>query len=279
MEIENPYLKLRNEKIARNEARLQELGLHKPTRQSTLSSKIPNLAKNEVYDDKCLPLRRSSRKRSSPSSVTDAPVERETSPRRSKKSPKTVVVANQTHSVSPHSARAMELNVLKLIHGDTVTPGFLGKKMTHTGKAYVMDESARLAVSESISRLSFNKYSGVQEWGNNVMFLWVNLGAPNSDLVNAFFHGGRQVSWFGGSRMNEETPVIQKMRQVGLKTDLEQSSSDGIIFWCRTYISDQKTFSPYVCLGRLSVSVCRVRTAIYGATNAILTFSYCHSAG
>lgn len=265
MEDENPYLKLRNEKIARNQARLQELGLHKPTLPSSLRTSIPKASKPELSNEN-RPLRRSARKRSSPSSVTDMPVVPEKDPHSSKVTrspPKTAVVSKEPQDYPLHSARAMQLNVIKLIHGDTVTPGLLGKKMSHTGKAFVMEESARLAVSGAaeVSRLSFNKYSGVQEWGNNVMFLWVNLGAPNSDVINEFFDGGREVSWFGGSRMHEGTPVIQKMRKVGLKKDLKQSSSDGIILWCRKYVADQKTFSPYVCLGRLSVSAYRVLCA------------------
>ncbi|GAX28526.1 hypothetical protein FisN_12Hh109 [Fistulifera solaris] len=125
--------------------------------------------------------------------------------------------------------------------------------MAQTGKAFVMEESARLAVADDACRVSFNKYSGVQEWGNNVLFLWVNLGAPNSDVVNEFFDEGREVSWFGGSRMHENTPVLQKLKDIGSKTNLEKSSSEGIVLWCRKYTSDQKTFSPYVCLGRLSL--------------------------
>lgn len=259
MEHDNPYLKLRKEKIARNQARLQELGLYKATRPSSSTTIAPKSARKELNEEVYLPLRRSSRKRPSPSSDADPSPVRETTPAspKLKRSSKAIVVSKDPHTFPPHSARAMELNIFKLVHGDSFTRGLLGKKMTHSGKAHVMEESARLAVDgvEEIHRLSFNKYSGVQEWGNNVMFLWVNLGAPNSEVINEFFDGGREVSWFGGSRMHEETPVIQKIKAIGSKKDLEESSSEGIILWCRKYIADQKTFSPYVCLGRLSVSL------------------------
>jgi hypothetical protein len=257
MEAENPYLRLRREKIARNQARLKELGLEKLTRPSPQRTTVSKITKKVSVDDEYLPLRRSSRKRSSPSSdLSNVPetVLRKAKVKRS--SPKTVVLSKKPESFPAQSARAMKLNILKLIHGDSVSPGLLGKKMAQTGKAFVMEESARLAVADNIHRVSFNRYAGVQEWGNNVLFLWVNLGAPNSDVVNEFFHEGREVSWFGGSRMHESTPVIQKLQAIGSKTNLEKSSSDGIVLWCRKYLVDQKTFSPYVCLGRLSVS-CR----------------------
>lgn len=263
MEQDNPYLRLRKEKMARNQARLQELGLHKPTtRPSSVNTNLPKAsAKKEPSEREDIPLRRSSRKRSSPSSVQDTPFLLDTisrSPKRSSPNKPVVAVFKDPQTFPSHSARAMELNVFKLIHGDSTTkPGLLGKKMAHTGKAHVMEESARLAVDgvdpEDIHRLSFNKYSGVQEWGNRVMFLWVNLGAPNSEVINEFYQGGRQVSWFGGSRMHEGTPVIQKLKAVVSKKNGKDSSSDGIILWCRKYIAEHKTFSPYVCLGRLSV--------------------------
>jgi hypothetical protein len=255
MESDNPYLRLRREKIARNQARLKELGLDKPTRLSSQSTTVSKLSKKESFDDEHAPLRRSSRKRPSPSS--DLSSVSETVPLRAKvkrSSPKSVVITKEPQTFPAYSARAMELNIFKLVHGDSVSHGLLGKKMAYTGKAYVMEESARLAVADDVHRVSFNKYSGVQEWGNNVLFLWVNLDAPNSDVVNEFFDGGREVSWFGGSRMHENTPVLQKLKAIGSKTNLEKSSSEGIILWCRKYISDQKTFSPYVCLGRLSAS-------------------------
>ncbi|GAX15191.1 hypothetical protein FisN_12Lh109 [Fistulifera solaris] len=254
MEAENPYLRLRREKIARNQARLKELGLDKPNRLSPQSATVSKITKKESFNAEYVPLRRSSRKRSSPSAdLSNVP---ETVPRRAKvkrSSPKTVVFTKEPQTFPAHSARAMKLNILKLIYGDSDSPGLLGKKMAHTGKAFVMEESARLAVADDVHQVSFNKYSGVQEWGNNVLFLWVNLGAPNSDVVNDFFNDGREVSWFGGSRMHENTPVIQKLKTIGLKADLEKSSSEGIVLWCRTFVSDQKTFSPYVCLGRLSL--------------------------
>jgi hypothetical protein len=148
----------------------------------------------------------------------------------------------------------------------------LGIPMEQTGKDFVIHESFRRAASkqdqERLSntlRLSFNKYSGVQEWGANVLFLWVNLGVKNADVVNDFLDGGRQITWFGGSRMHDDSPVIQQLLRVGRRqakatsngngnsNDSNGSNSQGgIILWCRTYRTETKGFSPYTCLGRLS---------------------------
>ena len=143
----------------------------------------------------------------------------------------------------------MKLNVSQLI-----TNNIIGKTLAKTGKAHVMQESARLAVDgyddDETPAISFNKYSGVQEWGNQVLFLWINLGAPNSDVTNDFPQGGRQVTWFGGSRMHNSTPVIQRLVTIGkIKPG---SNNAGVVLWCRRYIKERKTFEPYTCLGRLS---------------------------
>jgi hypothetical protein len=58
------------------------------------------------------------------------------------------------------------------------------------GKAFVMEESAQLCSHHS-GNISFNKYSGVQEW-KNALFLWVNLG-NGGDVVNEFLDSGRKA--------------------------------------------------------------------------------------
>jgi hypothetical protein len=133
-----------------------------------------------------------------------------------------------------------------LLHPKT---GVLGRLLLHTGKAHVMDTCAQLAAQSSQlvkgAFVSFNKYSGVQEWANCV-FLWVNFGAPNNQVDNEFYEEGRQVSWFGGSKMHHETPVIRKLRH-------EHFHKGRVILWCRQYIQQNKTFGPYICLGRLEL--------------------------
>ena len=88
---------------------------------------------------------------------------------------------NHETSFPPSAARGTMIHVQQLIDR------YLGVKMKATGKAFVI---------ESVSGkhgLSFNKYCGVQEWKNDALFLWVNLGQPES-AMNDFIDGGRQVS-------------------------------------------------------------------------------------
>ena len=175
-----------------------------------------------------------------------------------------------------NSVRSISLDVRQLVHGNADTAGFLGIPVAHTGKEHVIEESFKLASCEedrqrlSGQRLSFNKYSGVQEWGNDVFFLWVNLGMKNDNVViNDFPEGGKYVTWFGGSRMHDESPVIKDLIRVGYEQRKQQqrvppatsvgesssalpSSAGGIVLWCRLYNDGTKKFCPYICLGRLS---------------------------
>lgn len=63
--------------------------------------------------------------------------------------------------------------------------------MEQTGKAFVMEDAAQRSGID-VGNISFNKYSGVQEWKNDALFLWVNLG-NGGDVVNDFLNDGRQV--------------------------------------------------------------------------------------
>jgi hypothetical protein len=126
-----------------------------------------------------------------------------------------------------------------------VVDKFLGKSMLKTGKAAVIESMIGAAGA------SFNKYSGVQEWGSDAIFLWVNVGKKDDDIVNDFLNDGRQITWFGGSRMHEETPAILKLLRIGQRTD-RAPAQDGIVLWCRHWNSDAKAYHPYTCLGRLS---------------------------
>ena len=291
MEETNLYLALRAEKIARNDARLKELGLLRPT---TCAVRVSNDRRPKTGNAKevtpsvkkaSLPLRRSSRHCSRPSTYTEPP---EPKRRKSadcgrggerKESITAVTPEPEVVKTFPaHSARAMDIHVENLVLG-----GMLGNTMERTGKAFVMEETARRSGLD-VNNISFNKYSGVQEWKNDALFLWVNLGNMG-DVVNDFLDGGRQVrcqdsllcfcldlqhrvpyplntytvssrlqiTWFGGSRMHEETKVIKRLLRVGKATTSgANASSDGLVLWCRRFDVNKKSFTPYVCLGRLS---------------------------
>jgi hypothetical protein len=182
--------------------------------------------------------------------------------------------------LTANSARSMTLDVEKLLHGPD---GLLGKMMTKTGKAFVMEESVRLAVSKMElcnGNISFNKYSGVQEWNNDAIFLWVNLHAPDSEVTNEFFHSGRHVTWFGGSRMHDATPAIAHLKRIGaaaakVATGKLRGSSDGVVLWCRVYNATQKVFGAYICLGRLSVSYIIIRIWIRSGLYLTIAVPFC----
>jgi hypothetical protein len=266
---ENPYLALREAKIARNEQRLRELGLMQPpgvegsaSRQGPSSSKRKKVSSPQ-YSEPTI-LRRSSRHRGEqPASYQDELPERSQRKTRARSekdasslSESHVAVRKMPPAPSPtsfpkNSARVFHLDVDRLLMGTKDgEDGALGQSMERMGKALVMEESARRAVSSYAGGpISFNKYSGVQEWGNNALFLWINLNPPQSDVLNEFPHGGRQVTWYGGSRMHSGTPAIQKLIRVGQEAE---GSGGGVVLWCRQYVAEKRTFGPYVCFGRLT---------------------------
>jgi hypothetical protein len=215
-DTDNPYLKLRASKIARNQARLAELGLltkTKSTSAARLAAKKSSQSKKAVRNPTHL-LRRSTRSISRPSTYTEPVVqEAGTTNKRERQHfeqhPTQAVtsleeteeerdVGPDPSSLSPWSVRSMAIHVGKLVLGNDEhsSSGLLGETMERTGKAFVMEESVRQCMSiedpSHVPRLSFNKYSGVQEWKNDALFLWVNLGGPG-DVVNDFLQEGRQV--------------------------------------------------------------------------------------
>lgn len=262
-EESNPYLALREAKIQRNEARLKDLGLLRKTSRRSLDS-APRSKKVPVKREPRAPTRRSTRNRSAPDTYADVPdfslsaaVAKKPSPvrattRGSNAKLQDIGEAYEPYSftprpkfLSPSAARGMHVRCDRLVEA------MLGRVMLQTGKAYCMEASAQVSVDDyGGGAISFNKYSGVQEWGNDVLFLWINLDNPQAEVFNDFPKDGKQVTWFGGSRMHDQTAVIQKLIRVG-KRDAPSDSS-GIVLWCRRYEPAIKGFSPYVCLGRLT---------------------------
>jgi hypothetical protein len=195
MEETNPYLAMRAAKIARNENRLKELGLlRRPTQtHHARKDQAPKKSTRSKKEPSPPLLRRSSRHSGRPATYLELPPEPkrrkhdETTQGRERSS--TAVTPEQTMAKTfpPHSARSMDINVESLIIGGNL----LGNMMEATGKAFVMEEVAK-AAGHDVHRISFNKYSGVQEWQNDALFLWVNLG-KGGDVVNDFLNDGRQV--------------------------------------------------------------------------------------
>lgn len=280
----NPYLAMREAKIARNQTRLRELGLLKPPPSPVVATRS-NRGK-EIHKGKGLvtyaPPRRSTRLSSQPKparKVAFVPMRRmirNNLPLVSRKRPLSPVMALSsddttiTSSIAKrapsakapsstpaaNSVRSIDLDVKTLVLGKD-NDGLLGKMMEHTGKEFVINESFSLAAPmedqqrlES-TKLSFNKYCGVQDW-KNAMFLWVNLG--NADTPNEFLEGATQVTWFGGSRMHDESPVVLKLVKYGKEATTKQEeggSNNTIVLWCRRYQPEEKKYTPYVCFGRM----------------------------
>mmetsp|Transcript_14221 Transcript_14221/g.23554 ORF Transcript_14221/g.23554 Transcript_14221/m.23554 type:complete len:305 (-) Transcript_14221:144-1058(-) len=256
---DNPYLAFRAAKIARNNAKLEELGLAtKPVVEPVVADR-QTPARRGLPRPIQQPTRRSTRITGQQAPVVqELPDEFEASvpslrgkrqrPRRP--GPKNANEANVAKKAraakTTKNAYVPPANSVRRIHlrvNDTVDK-FLGRTMEKTGKAFVMHTSL------GGLHVSFNKYSGVQEWMNDAIYLWVNVGKKDDDVVNDFLDNGRQISWFGGSRMHDETPTIQRLIRIG--KDTKKDPDKGIVLWCRHYNTAAKTYHPYTCLGRLS---------------------------
>ena len=257
----NEYEALRQAKIARNQARLRALGLLGPSRVATVRSAPPRKTPAAAAAATAATAIVTPRRRSPRISSTVEPRVTRSQKRRWEGDEKaaSAVVAEQvappkrrapttvSAPPAPNSARALTLNVNSLLHDVG-----LGRRLEHTGKAAVMQRAAKHChhdnntmprTTTNNNNISFNKYSGVQEW-RNAVFLWINRGAPRADVVNTFYDTDH-VTWFGGSRLHDAAPVVQRLTNNASSL----SSSNNIVLWSRQY--DGKTFTPYQCLGRL----------------------------
>ena len=284
----NPYMALRAAKIARNQARLKELGLYKPsaaTRSRKRGPVIERKKKHETAASAAEPRRRSVRisgdlsnpnyveskdfKKCPPYSSTrqhgtkrsldvdDNPIhdaDERIHLQSKQTSSKPSTSSRQQIAPAANSVRTVSLDVSILVRK------FLAKPLETFGKYFIIETSFKEAAYpedrqrlEGASRLSFNKFSGVQLW-KNVIFLWINVGGPTgaNSLVNVFSHNGSRVTWFGGSKMREESPVIQALIRMGKETASTPSFSSALILWVRQYDSKKKKLLPYTCLGRLA---------------------------
>lgn len=241
---DNPYLSLRASKIARNEERLRQLGLLKKTQQKQADpterrERIIKKKRKSEPPTRLQPTRRSQRTSKAnvenKVSAQELVAERENMPRKKPSVTKEIERA----PAAPNSVRRMIISVPEIVNK------FLGKTLSNTGKAFVIQS----VLESDDSNISFNKYSGILEWQNDALFLWVNIA---SDSMNDFLKAGQQMTWFGGSRMHEESPVIQKLFRIVKESENSNGNGNGIVLWCRHYNPKTKTHHPYTCLGRLS---------------------------
>jgi len=317
LEPPNSYLLLRESKIARNKDRLAKLGLANSTKSKridrNMKSKTLSSASSSLYSPTPVVVgirRRSSRLRNSTSDGDDGTGGISTHTRGDSRnerrddgrsmelqSTKTTTTrkrgreSTSSSSQRPIVERPLEPGFTRSttidVHTILFNGGMIGRRLKSTGKAIVVNSSARLSnerfsnnnnkegrpSSSDGTMLRFNKYSGICEWKNDVIFLWVNIGAPGSEVVNEFLQGGKQITWFGGSRMHQHTPAIQNLLRIGKMVsssnnnhpDVSAARVDnttnggcsnsggkgGIVLWCRVYDQTKRTFLPYTCLGRV----------------------------
>ena len=141
-----------------------------------------------------------------------------------------MVVNHQSVPIQPDTTRSMNADTFYFLEN-------LAFPIDTFGKAAVVE----LAGSGTLYK--FNKYSGVTEW-NNSLFLWVNLFDEKNEFINSFLHGGKNIQWFGGSKMHKDSPVIQR-----LCDNYHEKRNDSILLFARL------PSKPYFCLGR-----CKAKT-------------------
>ena len=287
-EEDNPYLRMRAEKIARNQAKLASLGLLRPTPSSATPSSsqtarrpAKSKKRQKLPKKPSVPVRRSARhagvevnyKEWSGDTVRANAIAA-SAPKRAK----TVTSSDSKNNASTADHVVIDEGALlaakqsaassatkpstknTIIHAGATVRKFLGQELECTGKATVID-AALEASAEAYSGmfytaagpLSFNKFSGILEWQNDAMFLFVNINAPGADVVNEFLDGGRKMTWFGGSRMHDGTTSIQNLIRVGRRArDGKLTEDNGIVLWVRLHDPKIKGFTPYINLGRVA---------------------------
>lgn len=274
-EEDNPYLRMRAEKIKRNEAKLASLGLLRPTPSSAATSssssarRPPKSKKRQAPPKKpSVPVRRSGRHAGAEvnykewSGDTVRAAAAAAAPKRAKTvtssdggtsnsfaADQVVIDEDALLAAKQSAASAATKPSTKntTIHTGATVRKYLGQELEYTGKA------ATIEAAVEGGTLSFNKYSGICEWENDAIFLWVNINAPGADVVNEFLEGGRKMTWFGGSRMHDGTTAIQNLIRVGRKARDEKLTEDnGIVLWVRMHDPNIKGFTPYACLGRVA---------------------------
>lgn len=204
---------------------------------------------------------------SSLTTATTTSTSRSKQTKRQPKKQKTII--ESTPPIQPGTTRSISLHVQKILCGPHFDyPVFVGRTLSSTGKATVLAHACCMCDKEQ--NVSFNKYSGVCEFQNDVIFLWVNMNTPDSEVKNDFVVVKKndkdgndkddddddeeqvQMTWFGGSRMRMDSPTIQRLLDIGKRASAgELSESCGIVLWYRLYNFSKRQFEPYSCLGRL----------------------------
>ena len=185
----NSYLELRRAKIERNEKVLASLGLSSKPTNHVKVRKVANAKPNGIATT-----RRSSRLKATNADSDSADIiadSIETTEIRSKKRPREHKSEIVQREAKPGTTRAIDINIHHTLHGHFDYPVFIGRRLSTSGKAAVVNHAASMCGMND--NIGFNKYSGVCEFKNDALFLWVNIGVPEADVINEFLNNGKQV--------------------------------------------------------------------------------------
>jgi hypothetical protein len=216
----NSYLELRKAKIERNKQVLESLGLGSSSPKNNTKAKPMKNNGGEINAEVVTRTRRSSRLRSSRTpdfdiekstpeiqmdSVTSAngaglnEVDKVEKQNKVRKRPWGEIThtkkAIDRSEAKPGTTRATNIDIKQTLCGHFDYPLFVGRRLTNTGKAAAVEHAALMCGIEP--GLGFSKYSGVCEFRNDAIFLWVNIGVPDADVKNEFLDSeneGKQVS-------------------------------------------------------------------------------------
>ena len=130
----------------------------------------------------------------------------------------------------------------------------LGELLVPTDGTGAYKNAATECLHGARRSISFNKYSGVQEWKNAVA-LFVNVrGKTGSAYPNLFLDSpdGRQMTWFAQPSHAEDTPVIQRI--LASRGQTEANGRSDVVLFAR------EEGCPYVYCGLLA-AICHYPTA------------------
>jgi len=233
----NEYERNREERIARNKAVLERLiaanPAHTALHATTSKTAVKRSAKSarEPIDES--DLRRSGRVRRLPApvyttfDVNDDLGDGSNAAKRAKsgapRSDVGVSARARTASASARPSAPSSANSLKALKARLwdVYSTYLGEPIAPPPG----DGGLKAAVVRALSPVShpkFSKMSGIQEWANGVVVLYVNVGDKNGNTYdNVFSRAGSQITWFAQARQNEDSPVI---RVITATREMEEES-------------------------------------------------------
>jgi hypothetical protein len=236
------YEQIRHDNIKRNEEFLSEIGLNSLSQrisEGASSSKKGVKRSRDVREEDLSTVRRSTRISEvvvTHQQLSYSDEEGEARKSQSRKTAKSVRPAQRKSSsnskpipLDSNSARAIAADYSVFVSTD---PG--NNNLGSIVQDLAFGKAAVMAASNGGSCPKFSKYSGVVEW-KNCVYLWVNI-TPKGDFVNEFTESGKYMTWYGGARMHEDSPVTKRLLSISAKNNT-------VVLFVRI------EGEPYCCLG------------------------------